>query len=62
MGVDSVEISLDEKKNVWDQLANEWSLNNLESLASEISLEELAPEIDNIFSGKVVGRKVVCLK
>ena len=62
LGVDSVEISLDEKRNVWDQLANEWSLNNLELLASEISLEELAPEIDNIFSGKIVGRKVVCLK
>ena len=62
LGVDSVEIPLDEKRDVWDQLANEWSLKNLESLASEISLEELAPEIDNIFSGEVVGRKVVCVK
>tara|TARA_A100001011_G_scaffold385649_1_gene460037 strand:+ start:148 stop:1137 length:990 start_codon:yes stop_codon:yes gene_type:complete len=62
LGVDSVEISLDEKRDVWNQLANEWSLRTLESLASEISLEELEPEIDNIFSGKVVGRKVVCLE
>ena len=62
LGVDSVEISLDEKRDAWDQLANEWSLKSLESLASDISLEELATEIENIFSGKVVGRKVVCLK
>ena len=57
-----MEISLDEKRDAWDQLANEWSLKSLESLASDISLEELATEIENIFSGKVVGRKVVCLK
>ena len=62
LGVDSVEISLDEKRDAWARLANEWMLKNLESLASEISLEQLAPEIEKIFSGKVVGRKVVCLK
>ena len=62
LGVDSVEIPLDEKRDAWDRLANDWMLKNLESLASEISLEQLAPEIDNIFSGQVVGRKVVCLK
>ena len=62
LGVDSVEIPLDDKKDVWDRLANEWNLKNLESLASEISLDQLAPEIENIFSGKVVGRKVICLK
>ena len=38
LGVDSVEISLDEKRDAWDQLANEWSLKSLESLASDISL------------------------
>ena len=54
--------SEDEKKDAWDRLANEWNLKNLESLASEISLDQLAPEIENIFSGKVVGRKVICLK
>ena len=62
LGVDSVEIPLDEKRDAWDRLANEWNLKNLESLASEISLDQLAPEIENIFSGKVVGRKVICLK
>ena len=40
LGVDSVEIPLDEKKDVWDRLANEWNLKNLESkvmwLTSEI--------------------------
>ena len=62
LGIDSVELSLDEKKDAWDQLANEWMLKNLESLATEITLEELATEIDNIFAGKVTGRKVVSLK
>ena len=62
LGIDSVELSLDEKKDAWDQLANEWMLKNLESLATEITLEELTAEIDNIFAGKVTGRKVVSLK
>ena len=62
LGVDSVEIALDEKRDVWDRLANEWMVENLEALASEISLEQLASELDKIFSGKVVGRKVVCLE
>ena len=62
LGVDSVELSLHEKRDAWDQLANEWKLEKLELLANEISLEQLSPEIDNIFAGKVTGRKVVCLK
>jgi len=49
------------RKN-WSRLAQEWKLDELESLAIECTLEQLNPEIDRILAGGQRGRVVVKLQ
>ncbi|MCB8962254.1 MAG: YhdH/YhfP family quinone oxidoreductase [Ardenticatenales bacterium] len=60
-GVDSVEIPLARKKRIWGLIAGDYKLDNLESLAREISLDDLDPEIDKILAGGQTGRILVGL-
>lgn len=61
LGVDSVEIPMSTRLRVWQKLANEWKLDLSGDLASESSLEELSPKIDQILKGGIRGRVVVDL-
>ena len=61
LGVDSVEIALDYKAKIWDLLANQWSLDGLEALTTEIGLDELSGVIDQILAGQISGRTLVKL-
>lgn len=60
-GVDSVQISLAEREILWNKLANEWKIDNLDLLSTEITLEKLEEKIQMILSGKNKGRVVVKL-
>ncbi|MGL4867893.1 MAG: YhdH/YhfP family quinone oxidoreductase, partial [Cetobacterium sp.] len=60
-GVDSVEISRAERDLLWNKLATEWKIDNLDEIVNEIGLEGLSEKIDNILSGKNVGRVLVKL-
>ncbi|MGL5982274.1 MAG: YhdH/YhfP family quinone oxidoreductase [Cetobacterium sp.] len=60
-GVDSVEISRAERDLLWNKLATEWKVDNLDEIVSEIGLEGLSEKIDSILSGKNVGRVLVKL-
>ena len=44
---------------IWSKLAQEWKLDQLESLATECTLEHLNPEIERILAGKQRGRVIV---
>jgi len=44
---------------IWSKLAQEWKLDQLESLATECTLENLNPEIERILAGKQRGRVIV---
>jgi D-arabinose 1-dehydrogenase-like Zn-dependent alcohol dehydrogenase len=44
----------------WNRLAGEWGID-LAPIVSEVSLEELNPQIDKILKGGVRGRVVVDL-
>lgn len=59
IGVDSVEISLSKKEEVWKKLAKEWKPVNLEKITKEISLELLPQVLDDILNGKAKGRFIV---
>lgn len=61
LGVDSVEIPLAEKADIWRKLAGPWKLAALERLGHEIGLEELPDEIARILVGQQVGRALVRL-
>lgn len=61
LGVDSVELPLVVKASMWDRLSLQWKLGNLESLAEEVSLEQLPQAIEQILAVKLVGRVLVNL-
>ena len=50
------------RRKIWSRLAQEWKLDELESLANECTLEQLNPEIDRILAGEQQGRVVVNLQ
>jgi len=60
-GIDSQHCLMNTRVKIWEKLAGEWKLNNLESLVSEISLNDLDEKIDLMLAGKVKGRTVVKL-
>lgn len=61
LGVDSVEIPLAEKADIWRKLAGPWKIAALERLGHEIGLEDLPDEITRILAGRQVGRALVRL-
>tara|TARA_B100001109_G_scaffold249697_1_gene241969 strand:- start:251 stop:1243 length:993 start_codon:yes stop_codon:yes gene_type:complete len=60
LGIDSVEIPLERKLQVWENFASQWKLD-LTPLVKEVNLEGLEDEISTILSGGQVGRVVVNL-
>ena len=62
LGIDSVELPLPEKIEIWDKLAGVWKLTGLTELKkSTLSLNTLSEAIETILDGEMVGRGVVDL-
>ena len=61
LGIDSVELPLTEKTAIWQKLATDWQLDDLETLAEPLTLNTLSDAIDRILTGKMVGRGLVDL-
>ena len=62
LGIDSVELPLPEKIEIWNKLAGVWKLNELTKLKkSTLSLRTLSEAIDTILEGEMVGRGLVDL-
>lgn len=59
LGVDSVEISLEEKKVVWDKLATSWACPKTEASAVEIGRHELDTYLKAFLKGESSSRKIV---
>lgn len=62
LGVDSVELPLSVKQGVWDKLAGEWRLGNLDSMTTEIGFAELDESLQKVLAGKAQGRYLLNLK
>ena len=60
LGIDSVEIPISKKREVWENFASDWKLD-LSGLVREVSLEGLETEINTILKGGQVGRVLVNL-
>ncbi|MFT5208628.1 MAG: acrylyl-CoA reductase (NADPH) [Flavobacterium sp.] len=59
LGIDSVEIDILAKNRIWDRLATNWKLVNLDTLCKEITLAEVGQTIDHILKGGLTGRTLV---
>ena len=62
LGVDSVELPLTQKQQVWNLFANEWALTDIDSLAETIVLAELPAVLAKVLAGGAVGRYVLDLR
>ena len=60
LGIDSVQLPIDEKARIWQRLATEWKMD-ISMLEEDLSLDSLSDAIDRILAGKMVGRGVVHL-
>ena len=60
LGVDSVVLPLERKREIWNRLAGPWRLD-LEALAVPLTLETLSDAIDTILAGNMAGRGLVDL-
>ena len=56
LGIDSVELPLEQKDVIWAKLASEWKIDNLEDFVASLTLESLSDAIDRILAGEMVGR------
>lgn len=59
LGVDSVELPLEVKIQMWDVLANEWPLPDLKSIVEEIALDDVPARGDRMLRGETSGRVLV---
>lgn len=61
-GIDSVQCDMSTRIKIWDNLANDWKINNLNDNVEEVSLEGLNEKIDLMLEGKHTGRTIVNLE
>ena len=59
IGIDSVECKLEKKQAAWNKLAGEFKIATLDSITSEIGLEDITTTYVLMLEGKSVGRYVV---
>ena len=58
-GIDSALCPMEQRIPLWKHLATDWKPDQLDSIATEIGLEELSHTIDEMLHGRTIGRIVV---
>lgn len=61
IGIDSQNCPMNKRAMIWEKLANDWKLDNLDAISETVSLNGLDEKIDSILKGGVKGRTVVDL-
>lgn len=61
LGIDSVQLPIDQKREIWDLLAGEWKLDGLEALVRPLTMATVSGAIDEILAGRMTGRGLVDL-
>jgi acrylyl-CoA reductase (NADPH) len=61
LGIDSVELPLPRKQEIWQKLAGPWKPRMLGRLERRLRFDELSDAIDQILAGAMVGRGVLDL-
>ncbi|CAN7652867.1 YhdH/YhfP family quinone oxidoreductase [Peribacillus frigoritolerans] len=58
LGIDSVNVPIENRKSIWKRLANEWNISET-TLSREISIQELSKTIDAVKNGQHLGRTIL---
>lgn len=61
LGIDSVELPLPQKAEIWRKLAGPWKLAKLARLERKFGFADLSTTIDAVLAGRMVGRGVLDL-
>ena len=61
LGVDSVQLPLSKKQQVFERFGGEWKLDELEMISKEISMSQLDEKLASLLQGQTVGRVVLNL-
>jgi alcohol dehydrogenase len=59
LGIDSVQLPIAQKREIWEKLAGPWQLPDLARLERTLTLETISDAIDEILAGRMVGRGVL---
>lgn len=59
LGIDSVNCPTALRAQIWKKIADEWKLERLDRITSEIALEEVEQRMELILNGKHTGRAIV---
>jgi putative YhdH/YhfP family quinone oxidoreductase len=59
LGIDSVNVPIDERRQLWERLAGDLRPRGLGDAVTELTLDELEPALDAILAGRARGRWVV---
>ena len=60
-GIASGDCPMAKRRKIWELLAGAWKPNNLDSLVTEVNLEQLPEQVERILAGKIVGRVLVSI-
>ena len=61
IGIDSQNYPMRYREKVWEKLSNEWKIDRLTDVITQITLGEINEKIDLMLKGKLKGRTVVNL-
>jgi putative YhdH/YhfP family quinone oxidoreductase len=59
LGIDSAECPMNKRLEIWQYLASDWKLDNLNLISHEIGLEEVPAKLDLMLQGKALGKTLV---
>lgn len=58
LGIDSVNVPINKRKVIWNEIANEWNISQT-TLVNEITLNTLPEKIEAIKNGQHLGRTII---
>ena len=59
LGIDSAKCPVQIREKIWQKLAGDWKIENLDSLATECQLSELSDIIERMLRGRQTGRVIL---
>jgi len=61
LGIDSAECPMELREKIWQKIADDWKLDHLDDICTEISIAELDGAIDRMLKGGAQGRVLLRL-